>query len=678
MRDSAGGRGNLPRWQVWLCVLTLVAANLAIAAKLFGLEYSAYNGSIEGTFIAIARAMAQHPFDWNWWPLWTMGMPFENSYLPLLHWMVAAWSGVTGLSAARSFHIVTAIFYAAGPAALFWMTLALSRKLAASFFAALACSSISLSTLLVPAIRADAGGLLHLRRLHAMVVYGEAPHIVALALLPVAIICFHRALTAKAARWNIVAGVLAASVVLSNAFGMVALVLSLLCWTTAFRTGARWNGAAAILGIGVVSYCWVAPWLSFSMIGAILDYARSNPDNRYTPASWLALAGLGAGYWLLRMALRRAGAAAHLQFFLLLGYVFSGIVAIWYVCHIALVPEPHRYQLEMDLTLMLALVFTGASLLEQSPRRLGRAIAAAIAIALAWQTVYSAAYARRLIRSVDPARLSEFKIAKWMDQNLPGQRAFIPGSASFLYNVFTDNPQVRGGHAQYETNTFIRVVDYTLYTGANTGERDTAYSVFWLKAVGARAVAVCGPNSTEYYKAFQNPHKFDGVLPLLWRDGDDAIYAVPGRASLAHVIPSSAVVNRRPSDGLAIAPAVAYVAALDDPRYPDASFQWKGMSAAEIRATVTRGQVVAVQETFDPGWEAWSNGKRQPIREDGLGLMVIEPDCNGACEISLRHTGGAARMFTRTMSLSAMLFAAVYTWRSRPRRSGPPRNSQTR
>jgi hypothetical protein len=88
--DSTSG----PR--VLLSVLVLAAVNLIIAAPLFGVEYSAYNGSIEGTFIAIARVMAQHPGDWKWWPLWNAGMPFENSYLPLLHWMVAAFSLLTG------------------------------------------------------------------------------------------------------------------------------------------------------------------------------------------------------------------------------------------------------------------------------------------------------------------------------------------------------------------------------------------------------------------------------------------------------------------------------------------------------------------------------------------------------------------------------------------------------
>ena len=160
----------------------LLAVNLLIAGSLFGVEYSAYNGSIEGTFIAIPRFMARHPGEWKWWPLWNCGMPFENSYLPFTHWIVAAFTLLTRLSAARSFHIVTAAIYVASALAVFWMALELSRKPAASFVAALAYSCVSVSALLIPEIGVDAGGALNLRRLQTLVFYGESPHTAALAL----------------------------------------------------------------------------------------------------------------------------------------------------------------------------------------------------------------------------------------------------------------------------------------------------------------------------------------------------------------------------------------------------------------------------------------------------------------------------------------------------------------
>jgi hypothetical protein len=66
----------------------------------------------------------------------------------------------------------------------------------------------------------------------------------------------------------------------------------------------------------------------------------------------------------------------------------------------------------MDLALLLAVVFGGAAILDRLPRRVRLAAAVAIMIGLALQTVHSVSYARGLIRSVEPERLSEYKIAK--------------------------------------------------------------------------------------------------------------------------------------------------------------------------------------------------------------------------------------------------------------------------
>src|SRR5665811_574626 len=162
-------------------------------------------------------------------------------------------------------------------------------------------------------------------------------------------------------------------------------------------------------------------------------------------------------------------------------------------------------------------------------------------------------------------RLSEYRIAKWLDQNRPGDRAFVSGSASFLYGMFTDNPQLTGGHDQHTVNKFIPIVNYTIYTGMNAGGRDAEYSIFWLKAFGAHAISVPGPESSDYFKPFVHPHKFDGVLPLLWRDRGDSIYEVPSRTlSLAHVIPASAIVTRTPIHGLDIACLLYTSDAADD------------------------------------------------------------------------------------------------------------------
>jgi hypothetical protein len=644
--------------------LLLWAVNLAIVATLFGVEYSAYNGSIEGTFIAIPRIMAKYPGEWSWWPFWNGGLPFEDVYLPFSHWLVSALLLLTGLSPGRAFHMVAAAMYSLGALSLYWMALALSRKLIPSFIAALAYSCISLSALLVPPIRADVGGMWNPRRLQDLVVYGESPHTVALALLPVAIWCLYRALTSRAARWKILAGIFSGAVALSNAFGIVDLAIAAVCLILSYRSRPWWRAPLSIAIIGATVYAWVSPWLSPSMIRAIAANAPTmGGDFRYTAKTWIGLVIAGGGFGALWVIQRRMNTPEYLRFFVLLAYFPSIFVLASYRSKVFLIPQPGRYEQEMDLFLMLALVFIGAVFVETLPRRARVAVAVVVLGALTVQITHTVLYARGLIRSVNPAQLSEYRVAKWLDRNRPGERAFISGSGSFWYNVFTDNPQLQGGHAQHTVNSFIGIVAFTIYSGMNAGERDAEYSMFWLKAFGAHDISVPGPDSSDHYKPFVHPRKFDGVLPLLWREAGDSIYEVPSRStSLAHVIPLAAVVERRPMHGLDTAPVQAYVAALDDPRYPLARFQWRGLGEADIEATVTPGQVVSVQITYERGWEAWANGRRQPLRGDAIGQLVIEPDCTGPCRISLRYTGGGEHMLTRALSLTAILVAVIYGW----------------
>ena len=403
MPSGAERRQIAVRAPVLLCVLLLLAVNIGIAATLFAVEYSAYNGSIEGTFIAIPRLMAQHPGDWQWWPYWNGGLPFENVYLPFTHWTVAAFILLTHLSAARSFHIVTAAIYILSALPVFWMALELSRRLTASLIAALAYSCLSVSALLLPVVAADTGGAFSLRRLQVLVFWGESPHTTALALLPVAVVCFSRAVTLKERRWKLLAGLSAACLVLSNAFGIVMLPVTLLCWLVAFPARPWWKAALTFAAIGSVTCAWLSPWLSPGMLRAIrANSATTGGDFRYTAQSWLALALVTAGFLVLTLATGKGRVAPHLRFFALLGFVTTATVVAWYAWSVAIIPQPARYQLEMDLALLLCLVFTGAWLLERLPTRARQGLVVAVFAALMAQTVHAAIYARTLIRAADP------------------------------------------------------------------------------------------------------------------------------------------------------------------------------------------------------------------------------------------------------------------------------------
>jgi uncharacterized membrane protein YfhO len=126
------------------------------------------------------------------------------------------------------------------------------------------------------------------------------------------------------------------------------------------------------------------------------------------------------------------------------------------------------------------------------------------------------------------------------------------------------------------------------------------------------------------------------------------------------VIPASAVVARRPTHGLDIAPAEPYIQALDDASLPDATLRWESTDRARIDAVTAPGQVVSVQITYDPGWVAWSGGRRLNVRQDGLGMMVIDPVGVGPCRIALEFTGGLQRMVLQVISL--IMIAGLCLW----------------
>ncbi len=95
-------------------VATVFVTNAWIAWELFWIEYIDHFNSIEGAFIAIARVFSERP-NAGWWPLWHGGMPTEIVYVPGLHTVTGLLASSGLFSAARSYHVVVALAYAAGP-----------------------------------------------------------------------------------------------------------------------------------------------------------------------------------------------------------------------------------------------------------------------------------------------------------------------------------------------------------------------------------------------------------------------------------------------------------------------------------------------------------------------------------------------------------------------------------
>jgi hypothetical protein len=120
-----------------------------------------------------------------------------------------------------------------------------------------------------------------------------------------------------------------------------------------------------------------------------------------------------------------------------------------------------------------------------------------------------------------------------------------------------------------------------------------------------------------------------------------------------------------PIHGLDVEAIDAYLKALDDPGLPLAEVTWINRRTAVIRAGMGPEHVISVQFNYHPGWKASVGGENRPVRADQAGLMVIEPGCDGACEIRLAYDGGRQLYLTLGCSLSVSLGALVWMLRRR-------------
>lgn len=655
------------RWQTPLLALALFLLNFSICHELFGIEYLFNMGTIECAYFGIDRWAMTHLADLKWFPLWYDGIPFQNAYPPMLQAGVVLVAKLTGFSVPHAHHWVIALAYCLGPVAVFALAIRLSGSRWAAFAAGLIYSCVSMSAWLIPAIANDLGSRFYPRRLQAFVFYGESPHLAALTLLPLALLFVDLAMARRRVSYVLLAALGITATVLTNwlaAFAL-ALVVGAYLLSRIGGRGWRWSDLAWLALITAAAYSLAMPWIPPSTI-ATTRMNASNAGGDFTSTyGALPLRGaiIVAAVVGLKLAIRRM--AAYLQF----GIFFALLTAMlplgeaWF--GVAIVPQPARYHFEMEMGLAILAGFAGFAILKDRPRWVAGVAIGALLVALVYPVKRYRNYSRNfLMRSIDITKTVEWRTAQWLNQNWSGERVMMPGSTSFWLPAFSDVPQLAGGYDQGVTNYMIRVAMYEIYSDDGAGSHGAENSLLWLKALGVQAVGVSGPASTEYFKPFVHPKKFEGVLEPLWRDGDDVIYRVGlPHGSLARVVGKADIVMRTPVSGVDVDGLRPYVTALENPEMPPALFQWTSAHSARISTNLQAGQVVTVQMSWDPGWHATTNGRALPLIRDGLGLIALDPGTVGPCEIGLSYDGGSEMRAAITVStLAALILLGGAVW----------------
>ena len=638
-----------------LCCVFLVGVNAVVCSNLWNAGYIDQLGSTEGPFLALSSWIARHWGDLRWFPLWFCGMPFERVYGPGLHWTVAGISTIAHISVLHSYRIATASLYCFGPVTLFWLCYRLIGSRGYALAVGVVYSLFSPAGLLSGIVRFDSGGVFWPRRFQALVQYGESPHIAALTLAPLVIWSFHEAIGAGRRRFAPLAAILFGAMIATNWTATVGLLMALAAYILAYASGIpkmRWVESAALVLVG---YLLVSPLVPPSVVAAVPGNASDSDGTRFGLLPLACWCLLGLVLFALHFLLEKRG-VAHKFRFPVYFFVISGFVTLtrlWF--NIYVLPQPHRFQLEMEMAFVLLAILPFHAMWRRWTPRVQKSRVVLLVLFGIFQIGQYRAGAEFFTRPIAMEKTVEYRAAKWLEQNAPGQRVFAPGSISVWMNALVDTPQMVGCCDQSIPSPAHRLAFTTIYDGHAAGPRDAEDSILWLRAYGATVIGVPGPASSEFFKAFRNPRKFDGVLPVIWREDDTTLYRVPGDGSLAHVISREAQVWRQPRSGSDVDPIRPFVAALDDSSPSPSTLRWSNSHEAHIQANVNPGQVISVQVTYAPGWHAKANGAPVPLHSDGLGLIIAEPACHGPCSIDLVYDSPPESHYTAMAQLIAAL-----------------------
>jgi hypothetical protein len=253
----------------------------------------------------------------------------------------------------------------------------------------------------------------------------------------------------------------------------------------------------------------------------------------------------------------------------------------------------------------------------------------------------------------------EYQVTDWLWKNMPDARAYPTGSVRFWFDTWHDLAQVGGGSEQGLLNSQVEPAQWETNVG-----HDPKPAILWMQCMGVEAIYVADKQSQEVFKDFQNPHKFDGLLTVLFDDKQgNVLYKVPRRWPDRIRVVETATLNavKPPRFNDDVQNLEAYADALEKGPNSPATLRRAGTDAMRAHANVGPGQSGVVQETYDSAWHAWSGGKPLVVRKDAMDMMVIDAP-PGDQEISIAFLTPLENKVGRVVTLLTLATILALLW----------------
>jgi hypothetical protein len=587
--------------------LLILGLGMAFPYARMGFSSEAWNNDY--IYMALARMFREQPWTWN--ALQYCGTPFVYVYPPLFHVLIAALPASIG----HAYHFLSALGYAAVPVSLYVLAVQLFRSRFAAAFGAMTYLLLASPVYVLPLWRNLARGFHYAPwSFVTLMGYNEAGHTFALAI----------ALVSLAAAWSnrrTLSAVLAGMVFLLNWPGIFGLLLGLAALGVAKTRELGWLQAGthcfATVGIG---YGLSAFWMTAGVFSTatLLDRMVLRPEEQDGPwnqKTWMVIV---AGCTLLALALYRRTPIA-VSFVLASISLFGTVVVTFSAVGNSLLPLPHRYVLELNVMLVLAIAW-----LATLSKRWRVAVLAGTVLIGGWAARDFLINPWRLQPAPAKGEQSAFQIADWLQRNAASVRVFTSGELDGSLNALSSVAQV-GGTRQGISNPLILAAQRQV--GYSCMERTQAARLneLWLRALDARFVVVHDATSREHFHWFVQPETFSS-FPIAWTNhAGDTIYRLPAPEQHSAVVVDLTKLRQIPqmqstSD---LSFLESYVSWAQGVR--PAQIRWTRQDEAEIDAAPGENEAVLVKVNYDRGWRSAANA----VRADPIGFLLIEPKSVG-------------------------------------------------
>jgi hypothetical protein len=640
-----------------LLAISVFLLNALLNSPLFVRGEMPFRGSIEGGYAGMARFITAHPNPWGWNPFQYCGLPTQFLYVPLLPYLTAVIARlVPALEPEYAYRLLAALGACLGPVAVFVFALHFTGSRRWALAAAVAYTVFSPAYGLFPQVEKDRGIVQLPWRIQVLAKYGEGPHNLGLAVLPFALLALWRAGKQRGYRPILVGALLLAAIPLTNWLSAFALAIAsgLLLFAAWGEPGFRiWRPLAAA-GLAWLLACF---WLTPSFIATVaFNWPADSFGYHLGPQQRWLLLGLAAGVVLIRVVSGRWGASFYFRFVTLCAFTFGWFATAYYVDGIDTIPESRRYALEFEMFLILAVAEAlrlALRVKDQTVRLCAYGSAAVMLLVGLPQLWGYLTQDRARWTPAPPPTTVEYRLARWLADRHPQGRIFASGGLRFRLNSWFELAQVGGGFETGLRNRMPLDLAFHVRTGRSLRPgREPQDALLELQALGVEYVVVHGPKSQEYYRDYAHPEWLAAVLPAVWREADDAVYALPPRP-LAHAIRPEDL----PGDDAGSHPdrLERYVAALSDTLHT----RWLDTTRLTIDGPVPAGAIVAVQVNADPGWQAWQDSRRIPVAQDRLGFVTLHATPAAATHIELRYRGTSEQRIMAGLSAAAWIAALV-------------------